>query len=674
MDRPEEQFQSEFRDDDNDLLAVEANQTGHRVTRQSSTISGRLVDMARLPAVRRSWKWWRSSPAIALALLCMAGCSEFAEGQTPKTPGSSQTESSIIGKGLYSSHCAMCHELGTLPLMNRFILKEMSPAFIVRALTVGPMRLQASTLNAGEREAIAEYLTGESVIKPGRIETAQGRCSATSSTNVGNKNWNGWGVDIENTRFQDNGGLTAGQVPRLKVKWAFGFPGNFASYSQPTVVDGRVYVGGPLGQVYSLDAKTGCTYWTFQAIGGVRGALTIGADGTVYFGDTRAYVYAVNGSSGKLIWQKQVDDHPLARVTGSVKLYEGNLYFGVSSREEWLSASSTYECCTFRGSVNALRAKTGQLIWKTYTIANPPKPTRQSDSGTQLYGPSGAGVWGSPTIDRVRKLLYVGTGDNYTAPATDNSDAVLALDLKSGRIVWSKQITAGDAFNGGCLQPDKSICPEKPGPDFDFGASTILRTLPDGHRILVAGQKSGSLFGLDPNNKGEILWQTKVGGGGVLGGIQWGFTASPDAVFVGVSDIGLISAAEGFEPDPKAGGGLHAVALASGKKLWDATPSAEGCKTPRCSPAQSAAVTSIPGVIFSGSEDGHIRAYSGSDGRILWDFDTVQKFETVNKIPATGGTMDGGGPAVADGMLFVNSGYGFLYGAPGNVLLAFGVE
>ncbi len=616
------------------------------------------------------------STAISIFLVWLAVFSDSVHAQTPKTPGSSQTEASVIGKNLYAVHCAMCHELGTLPLMNHAVLKEMSAEYILRALKLGIMRKQASALNAGEPEAIAEYLTGQSAIQPGKIEAGQGRCSTASSKSVDRASWNGWGVDIENTRFQPATGamLTALQVPHLKLKWAFGFPGNFAAYSQPSVVNGRVFVGGPLGQVYSLDARTGCTYWSFQALGGVRGAVTIGPDDTVYFGDTRANVYAVDGSSGKLIWRKQIDEHPLARVTSSLKLYEGTLYFGVSSREEWLSTSSTYECCTFRGSVNALNAKTGKLVWKTYTISSPPQPTIRNASGTQLYGPSGAGVWGSPTIDSQKKLLYVGTGDNYTAPATGNSDAILALNLKDGKLVWSKQITPGDAFNGGCLQPDKSTCPEKAGPDFDFGASTVLRTLADGRRILLAGQKSGILFSLDPDNQGAILWQAKLGTGGVLGGIQWGFTASPDAAFAGVSDIGLTTNANGFLPDPKAGGGLHAVALADGKKLWDALPAAEGCKTTRCSLAQSAAISSIPGVVFSGAEDGHIRAYASSDGKVLWDYDTLQRFDTVNMIPATGGTMDGGGPAVEGGMLFVNSGYGFLYGAPGNVLLAFGVE
>jgi polyvinyl alcohol dehydrogenase (cytochrome) len=510
-----------------------------------------------------------------------------ATGQVSLPPGESYfaqtplSEAAAIGKNLYLRQCAKCHELGTLPLLNRFILKKMSAEYIVRALTTGIMRNQAASLNAGEREAIAEFLTGKSVIKFGTIQDGAGSCSPAASTSAG-VSWNGWGVDLQNTRFQPSADarLTAEQVQRLKLKWAFGYPGLFAAYSQPAVKVGRVFVGGPLGQVYALDARTGCTYWVFQALGGVRGAVTIGPGETAYFGDTRAYVYAVDSKSGNLIWKQQVDDHPLARVTSSVKLYDGRLYLGISSREEWLSASLEYECCTFRGSVVALDAKTGKILWKTHMISAPPKPIRKNSFETQLYGPSGAGVWGSPTIDEKLKVLYVGTGDNYTEPPTELSDSIVALNLQNGTVVWSRQITLGDAFNGGCLQEDKSSCPKKPGPDFDFGASTIFRTLPSGRRILIAGQKSGTVYALDPDNKGEILWQTKVGGGGVLGGVQWGMASDTDRVFAAVSDIGLNAGADGFEPNPKAGGGLHAVALADGKKLWDVLPHAEGCKTP----------------------------------------------------------------------------------------------
>jgi polyvinyl alcohol dehydrogenase (cytochrome) len=434
-----------------------------------------------------------------------------------------------------------------------------------------------------------------------------------------------------------------------------------------------VYVGSAAGVVYSLDATTGCTYWTFEANGGVRNAITVGPDDVAYFGDLHATVYAVNARNGALIWKTQVEDHPAARVTGSPKLYQGRLYLPVASREEWLSASSTYECCTFRGSVVALDASTGKQVWKTYTISEPAHRTIKSKTGVQLWGPSGVGVWTSPTIDTKRGVLYVGTGDGYSDPPTPYSDSILALDLKTGKIAWARQITEGDVFNGNCIQAKISTCPDKMGPDSDFGSSPILRTLASGKRILIAGQKSGVVHALDPDNKGAILWQTRIGKGGMLGGIQWGPTADSENAYVALSDLALMPGAEGLIPNPKAGGGLFAVQLATGEKLWSALP-AESCNVPRCSPAQSAAVTSIPGMIFSGALDGHLRAYSAKDGKIMWDFDTVREFPTVNHVPARGGSLDGPGPAIAGGLVVVNSGYAYFNGIPGNVLLAFSAE
>jgi polyvinyl alcohol dehydrogenase (cytochrome) len=160
----------------------------------------------------------------------------------------------------------------------------------------------------------------------------------------------------------------------------------------------------------------------------------------------------------------------------------------------------------------------------------------------------------------------------------------------------------------------------------------------------------------------------------MLGGIQWGPAADNETAYVALSDIGLIPAAEGVIPDPKAGGGIFAIQLSTGEKLWSALPPEGGCPTPRCSPAQSAAVSAIPGVVFSGSVDGHLRGYSTKDGKIIWDVDTVKDYETVNHVPAKGGSLDGPGPAIAGGILVVNSGYAYFNGIPGNVLLAFAVE
>ncbi len=576
------------------------------------------------------------------------------------------------GQDLYAKNCAACHEVLAV-LQNHVALKTMSPEYILRVLNIGAMRVQAAKLSNEEKAAVAEYLTGKAPAPP---PEQTGRCSGNAPASLSGPQWNGWAVDLENSRFQpaDAAGLTAAQVPHLKLKWAFGFPGDYSAYAQPAIAGGRVFVGSAAGIVYSLDAKSGCTYWSFQAASGVRTGITIGPGDALFFGDAHANVYALDAHTGKQIWKTVVDEYPTARVTSSPKLYQGKLYMGVASRDEWLSVDPRFQCCKFRGSVVALDAKTGKQVWKTYTITEAPHPTNKSKGGTQLWGPSGVGVWTSPAIDTRRGVLYVGTGDSYSDPPTPMSDSILALDLNTGKIVWSRQITEGDVFNGNCLQPNPSTCPPNVGPDADFGASPILRTLPNGKSLLIAGQKSGVVHALDPDKKGATVWETRVGKGGVLGGVQWGPGADRETAFVALSDIALIPAPEGVIPDPKAGGGLFAIQLVTGEKLWSALPPPEGCKTPHCSPAQSAAVAVIPGVVFSGSMDGHLRAYDAKNGKILWDYDTAKEYQTVNGVAAKGGSLDGAGPAIAGGLLVVNSGYAFFNGISGNVLLAFGVE
>lgn len=577
------------------------------------------------------------------------------------------------GAAIYASRCAVCHESGGPPYLNHFVLKAAAPEYIVHMLESGVMHVQGASLTLRERKAVAEYVTEKRLGSLGSMTA--GRCSAPAHAFSGPQ-WNGWGVDLGNSRFQaaDQAGLAAAQVPNLKVKWAFGVPGGFTNDAQPAVVGGRVYAGGPLGQLYSLDAATGCTYWRFQADAGVRTAITVGPGRLAYFGDLRANVYAVNALTGKLVWRARVSPHPYARITGTPRLYKGRLYVPVASREEWLAASPQYECCTFRGILAAFDATTGKQLWRTYTIAEPARPTKKNKAGTQLWGPSGAGLWSSPTIDADRGLLYIGAGNNYSDPETPNSDSILAIDLRTGKIVWSHQITAGDTYNVSCFREDQSNCPAKSGPDTDFGAPPILRKLPDGQRVLIVGQKSGDVFGLDPDNKGAVLWKTSLGHGGPLGGIEFGPAADAEVAYVALSDFAFSAGPEGTIPDPKAGGGLFAVRIATGEKVWAALPPPQGCIGPRCSPAQLAAVSGMPGVVFSGAQDGHLRAYSTADGKILWDFDTAREFDTVNKISARGGSINGGGAAIAGGMVFLNAGYPALYGLPGNVLLAFGPE
>jgi polyvinyl alcohol dehydrogenase (cytochrome) len=568
-------------------------------------------------------------------------------------------------------------------------LQRLQPQDVLDELEFGTMRFEGIQRTAAERRAIAEFITGR---KLGQEQEAKesGRCpdgSAKFDPDSGPA-WNGWSPGLANARFQSTEAarLTPDQVQKLKVKWAFGFPPNTV-LSQPTVAGGRVFVGSLRGRIYSIDAAQGCLYWFVKIDAGVRSAMTIARlphskspRYALYFGDVSANLHALDAKTGEQLWTTHADDHPMARITDAPVLYLNRLYVGVSSAEEVSAADPHYPCCTFRGSVVALDAVTGQKLWQTYTIQQKPEPTRRNPQGVQFWGPSGAGVWSAPTLDTQRGVLFVTTGDNYSDPATKTSDAILALDLKTGKMLWLRQFTRKDAFNVACMVGASADCPKSNGPDFDFGSSAILRTLPNGKRILVAGQKSGVVHAIDPDRKGAIVWERRVGQGTALGGIQWGPAADNDNIYAALSDIGIKlkqnpGAPTTVELNGQQGGGIFALDLATGEQHWATAP--PGCgRRLNCSPAQSAAVSAVPGAVFSGSVDGHMRAYSTQEGRMLWDLDAARQFKSTNGLSAKGGSFDGpgGGATIAGGMVFLSSGYGFWGGMPGNVLLGLSVD
>lgn len=506
--------------------------------------------------------------------------------------------------------------------------------------------------------------------------TVPGRCASSPPPTdpLKSARWNGWGAGLTNTRFQpaDQAGLTAAQLPNLKLKWAFGFENSAYAYAQPIVAGGRLFVGSQSGSVYSLDPKTGCMYWTFRAQNAVRAAMTVGlrktarGDGyTVYAGDLGGHAYAIDATTGDLLWARKVDEHAGARITGAPTLYQGRLYVPVASAEEALARNPTYHCCTFRGSLVALDAQDGNVVWKTYTLDQEAKPLAQGPTGGQRLGPSGAGIWSSPTIDAKRRLVYVATGNMYTEPSQKTSDALLAMDLETGKVKWANQMTTKDVFVVGCESPSPNCpLPSELGPDFDFGNAPMLATV-NGRDMIVVGQKSGIGWGLDPDKSGAVMWQYRAGKGSALGGMEWGSAADGERAYFPNSDV------LGQQP-----GGLHAVRLDTGDRVWFAPPPPLKCGTgPGCTAAQSAAITVIPGVVFSGSFDGAMRGYSTRDGSIIWEFDTNREFDTVNGVKAKGGSIGGAaGPVVVNGMVYVSSGYGGLAGRAGNVLLAFGVD
>jgi polyvinyl alcohol dehydrogenase (cytochrome) len=573
------------------------------------------------------------------------------------------------GAAIYKQRCAMCHDRSAETRAPApAALRQMPAENIVRALESGLMKDQGAALSAAEKRGVAEFLAG----KTGMARS--NGCAAASFSMTGAQ-WNGWGADLSNTRYQP-AGLTAAQVPGLKLKWAFAFPGTFVSNGPPVVVGGRVFVPSANRTIYSLDANSGCEYWSFQAEAPVRTAITI-AKNIAFFGDQRGNAYALDATKGELLWKTHVDDQPRAKIVGAPVFYDGRLYVPLTDGEEGPQSNPKFECCSGRGAMIALDAATGRQIWKTYTISEAAHVTGKNSAGIPTSGPSGASIWSAPTIDAEHGLIYAGTGDNFSDPATKTSDAVIAFDMKDGKIVWVKQLTEDDVFSLGCLGELKHGCRAdgSNGPDFDIGASPILVKLANGKRVLLVSQKSGFAHGLDPDRKGEILWRAQLGHGTVLGGIQWGSATDGKTMYAALSDIGFLYV--GTPPkrilDPKAGGGLFALDVATGAKVWEARAPDCGERL-NCSPAQSAAVSAIPGAVFSGSADGHMRAYSAVDGKVIWDFDTTREFTTVNGVVARGGSMDGPGPVVAGRLLLVPSGYAAWGGLPGNVLLAFSAE
>jgi polyvinyl alcohol dehydrogenase (cytochrome) len=572
------------------------------------------------------------------------------------------------GLTFFQTRCMNCHGNPNVPNATSLAaIRQMSPEQIYASLTTGKMAEQGKQFTEEERVKLSEFMGGYRPIGSavaGNPANFPNRCASNPAMSdpASSVSWNGWGADTANTRFQDakSAGLTAAQVPNLKLKWAFAFPTGVSAYSQPAIVSGRVFVGSDIGHVYSLDAKSGCVYWSYETGVTVRPALSVGPVKTgsskyaVFFGDAKANVYAVDAQNGKLLWRKHVDEFFLARITAAPKLYNGRLYVPVSSSEEWQAGNLDYPCCTSRGSVVALDVNSGEQVWKTYVMEDP-KPRGKNSKGTILYAPAGGSVWNSPTIDPARKAVYFGTGDTETEPASKNGDAIMAVNMDTGKTLWVYQAVENDSFLGGCFGSNKSEnCPKVQGPDSDIGNSPILRTLPGGKRVLLAGTKEGDVFALDPDNNGKLLWRVSANKdtGSGRGGIVWGGAVDAQNAYYGFT-----------------GGGMAAVRLSDGQRVWFNPISEPGVRT-----GHGAAATVIPGVVFAAGSDGRLTALSTTDGKKLWDFETARDFDAVNKVKAAGGSIRSSGAVIVGGMVYIGSGYGVTGGdKTGNVLLAFGL-
>ena len=566
----------------------------------------------------------------------------------------------------------------------------MTPERILEAMTTGSMRTAAARVSDQDKRLIAEWVAGRKLDTDlvGAAEKMPNTCASHPQVRESNAPaWNGWGVDYRNSRFQPaaSAGLSPGQVSRLQLKWAFGFPGATALYGQ-TVHDGRLYVTSNAGYVYSLDAETGCLHWGFRAQSAVRSGFTIGRLSktdprlAIFFGDIHGTAYALSASTGEEIWKTLTDPHPLARITGTPVLFEGRLYVPVASLEEPESGQADYACCTFRGYHVGARCghrprdledvhdsgspegRRQELARQEHARAGRRRHLGDADARRQaaravrhdrqrLLGHAENSQRGDGDEHRHRQSAVVDAGARHSTPGTTG----VCRTFPAERFPPASGGGGRGGRAGGLAIPyPPENCPAVLGPDWDFAAPAALATTTDGRDILIAPQKQGLVWAINPDN-GQVIWKQDVARE-IAGGR--GETLFGGAVDSEKAYFGLISS------------GHLALDLKTGEEVWYAPlVPPQGRENQR---GVVGAVTLIPGVLLSGARDGMIRAASSRTGQLLWEFDSAKEFTTVNGVTARGGSAASGGPVVANGMVFIGSGYpGFQGGQPGNVLLAF---
>jgi len=605
--------------------------------------------------------------ACVLALPQIAFAQALIEGKKPDALVQA-------GDKLYAENCAKCHDRPTdrIPPKQSISILQ-TPDEIIEKLTTGTMRYMAELMTPEEIKTLAHALSNRVASAPEPDPKANMCAAPMKAMTLEDPSWNGWGRDLQNTRRQHEPGFLATDIPQLKVKWAFAYPN--VAYGQPSAVGGNVFLPTRNGTVFALNGASGCTYWSFKADAPVRAAITIGVMANnkraAYFADEKGTAYAVDAMTGTLIWKTVVEKHIMIRVVGAPKLFSGMLYVPTSSMEEVAAGNNPkYPCCTFRGGIIAVNAETGAIVWHSYTIAEPPKPTRINDAETQMFGPAGGAIWTSPTIDFDRGVLYVGTGDSYTDVSSDGTNAVIAFDLKTGARKWTRQVLAKDNWLMSC--PDgaegKGNCPKESGPDLDFGSAPILKTLPGGKQILLAVAKGGTAFAFDPDDQGKILWRTALGEGNTPG-VVWGPAADDDHLYIAMTDT---------KSDGKGNVGIYAVKIKTGEVAWHTpAPAKPVCAwgAEKCSRSQNSALALITGAVFSGGQDGHLRAYDTKTGKLVWDLDVGKTYPGVNGADANGGSIDGSPMSIAGGTIYLNSGNVTLSTPrPGNALLAITVD
>lgn len=483
----------------------------------------------------------------------------------------------------------------------------------------------------------------------------------------------GWGIDARNTRFQPRSSLDSSSAADLKLKWVYGLA-ETTPRSMPMVTEDTIFIGDGGRGVVALDRESGCERWVFPHTGSISTALVaakIQGQPAIIFNDRTQGIYAIDATQGELLWHTVVKNEPVPWYSGT-PLVAGDLVFvPVASMEVVLAMNPFYGCCTTSGGMAALDVETGKQRWYRPTIEAQAQETGSHFMGfVQKHGPSGAPVWGAPSYDVDNDVLYFGTGQNYTHPTTDTSDAIFAVQGRTGEVLWTHQYTANDAYTAACnnLEWNHPNCAKPTGPDVDFGAPTLLLRTREGQSLLVAGQKSADTHALDPVT-GNPVWSTKLGRGGIIGGVHWGLAAieSMNLVFVPISDKEIVGFPAPGEPTP----GLYALDLPTGKQRWHYARESR-CPEEECVYGLSAAITTANDIVVSGSMDGFLEILHGRTGELLWSYDAWRDYEAVNNVPTSGGAFDAHGPMLADDLLIVTAGYGYVgRQRGGNALLVF---
>jgi polyvinyl alcohol dehydrogenase (cytochrome) len=584
------------------------------------------------------------------------------------------------GQAIYDKTCATCHgkpELTKAPPIDT--LKKMGPRAVSYALTNGKMKLQGSSLSPQDLDNVVSYLSATTDVDNSWI--AAHTCKAEQQqVSTGTPTVGQWGIDAHNNRHltATQAGLSTKDMGKLELAWSLAFPQTANMRSQPVIVGNTMYLAiVDSGQLFALNigGASPCVQWVYEHDVPLRTALgyhTL-ADGrhVLLFADAATHVMMMDAVTAEVLWTSTVKVTSVSNVTAMPVLFEDKIFVPISSGELNMGAAPEYECCTSHGAVVALNASNGERLWVYHTMADA-KPTNVSKVGTQQYGPSGAPIWTAAAIDEKRRLIYVGTGENTSAPATDTSDAILAVRMDDGSLAWKYQTTPNDIFLTGCVNdPSGPNCPPATSinKDWDFGAGIVLAKKPNGTELVLAGQKNGVVWALNPDN-GELVWNTKIGGGGAMGGIHWGMAYDGKTVFT-ANNMSTGPTSDEVSP------GLFALDVNTGNITWKYLhkPDCSGnrqqeIRTCGSNYGMSAATLLVDGAVVQGANDGFLKVFDSNSGEPIFTFDTAKSFKTVNGVQGHGGAIDNATVTAANGMLFVQSGYG-LMGVPGNVLLAF---